>query len=43
MKFVIDFKSNLSDEDENYIYQGLLAHNLEEIGIRGSGRTMPIF
>lgn len=33
MKFVIDFESNLSAEDENYIYQGLLAHNVEEIGL----------
>lgn len=33
MRFSIDFEPDLSAEDENYIYQGLLAHNVEEIGL----------
>ena len=33
MNFAIDFESNLTAEDKNIIYGGLLAHNVEEIGL----------
>jgi ribosomal protein S18 acetylase RimI-like enzyme len=33
MEFTIDYAPNLSSTDENTIYQGLLAHNAEELGL----------
>lgn len=32
MKFNIEFEPNITQADENTIYQGLLSHNVEEFG-----------
>jgi GNAT superfamily N-acetyltransferase len=33
MDFLIEFEQNISPEDKNKIYQGLLTHNIEETGL----------
>ena len=33
MDFLIEFEQNISPEDKNKKYQGLLAHNIEETGL----------
>ncbi len=33
MDFLIELEQNISSEDKNKIYQGLLAHNVEETGL----------
>lgn len=33
MDFAIEFEPNLSAEDENIIYEGLLAHNVEDLNL----------
>ena len=33
MDIAIEFEPNLSAEDENTIYEGLLAHNVEDTGL----------
>lgn len=33
MSFNIEFEPNLSSEDENIIYEGLLAHNVEDLNL----------
>jgi hypothetical protein len=32
MIFNIEFEPDISSQDENLIYEGLLAHNVEELG-----------